>query len=92
MKWLIPFLCAPIMAMTPDRKTYVEHKAIHAVISLGICYTANEMGYPKTGVAIAFGLGLAKELYDKKHGGRFRVGDVAWTTMPGATLTIAYRW
>ena len=72
MKWLLPFLCAPLMCMTPARQTYVTHKAAHAVI--------------------AFGLGIAKELYDKKHGGSFRCGDVAWTGMPGATLSISFRW
>ena len=73
------------MCMTPARQTYVTHKAAHAVIGVAVCY-------PKTGIAIAFGLGIAKELYDKKHGGSFRCGDVAWTGMPGATLSISFRW
>ena len=92
MKWLLPFICAPLMCMTPARQTYVTHKAAHAVIGVAVCYAGAGLGYPKTGIAVAFGLGIAKELYDKKHGGSFRCGDVAWTGMPGATLSISFRW
>ena len=90
-RFLILFLCLPSFAMTPARRTYVEHKAVHALVGIGVAEFARQKGYPKTGVAVAFGLGIAKELYDRKHGGRFRAGDVAWTGAP-ATLSISVRW
>jgi hypothetical protein len=77
--------------MTPDRRTYVEHKTVHALVGLGVAEFGRRQGYPKTGIAVAWGLGVAKELYDRKHGGRFRAGDVAWTGAP-ATVSISVRW
>lgn len=90
-RFLILFLCLPSFAMTPARRTYVEHKAAHALVGIGVAYTGERLGYPKTGIAVAWGLGIAKELYDRKHGGRFRAGDVAWTGAP-ATITFSVRW
>lgn len=92
MRSLICFiLCLPAFAMTPARQTYVEHKAIHALVGISVAEFGRAKGYPKTGIAVAWGLGIAKELYDRKHGGRFRAGDVAWTGAP-ATLSISVRW
>lgn len=89
---LILFLCLPAFAMTPARQTYVEHKAAHALVGVGIAWAGQELGYPKTGIAVAWGLGIAKELYDRKHGGRFRAGDVAWTGAPATVFSISVRW
>ena len=84
--------CLPLLGMDDAHKTYVEHKAAHALIGMGICYAGAKLGHPKTGIAIALTLGIAKEIYDQKHGGKFRGGDVAWTTMPGVVLTYSIKW
>jgi hypothetical protein len=90
---IIPLLiCFNMMAMEPDRKVYVQHKAAHAVVGIGVAWVGHELGYPKTGLAVAFGLGVAKELYDRKHGGKFRGGDVAWTTLPAVTVSYSLKW
>ena len=80
-RFLILFLCLPSFAMTPARRTYVEHKAVHALVGIGVAEFGRRQGYPKTGVAVAFGLGIAKELYDRKHGDG-SCSDVAWTGRP----------
>lgn len=90
MRKLLPLLlCLPVMGET--RQNYVQHKAAHALVGLAVYETFKVAHRPKTGLAVVFGLGVAKELYDRKHGGRFRPGDVAWTVAP-ATLTYSVRW
>jgi hypothetical protein len=91
LKVFLAFLTTILNSGTP-RQVYVKHKALHAIGGIGIAWVGHEMGYPKTGVALAFGVGIAKELYDQKHGGSFRAGDVAWTGMPAAAISIAFRW
>jgi len=74
-----------------DRSTYESHKAVHALGGLAVYEFAKVQGHPKTGLALAWGLGIAKEVYDKRHGGRFRPGDAAWTGAP-ATVAFSVRW
>lgn len=81
-------LCLPLCAGSAE---YNRRKAAHALIGIGVAFTGEKLGYPKTGIALAWGLGVGKELYDQRHGGRFRAGDVAWTGAP-ATFVIAIRW
>ena len=78
-------------AMAESHQTYVQHKTIHALGGIAVYEAFRAAGRPKTGLAVVLGLGIAKELYDRKHGGRFRGGDVAWTTAP-ATVTFVVRW
>lgn len=91
------FLASLISAMawadggTP-RQTYIRHKAVHALVGLGLAYYFNEMGFPKTGLTLVLALGVAKELFDQSRGGRFRAGDVAWTIGPATVLIVALRW
>ena len=89
-------LCLPLysqdVSFISPRETYVARKTAHALVGMGVIWAGHELGYPKTGIACAFGLGVAKELYDRKHGGRFRAGDVAWTVMPGAVISVSVRW
>ena len=77
--------------MTP-RQTYVFHKTVHAIGGISVVYLGHVLGLPKSGLAFAWALGAAKELYDSKHGGSFRVGDIAWTGMPATVLAILMRW
>ena len=96
MKWIMLALCLPLSAqdvssMSP-RETYVTHKTAHALVGIGVAWAGHELGYPKTGIACAWGLGIAKELYDRKHGGRFRVGDVIWTGAPATVFSVSVRW
>ena len=77
--------------MAGDRSVYVQHKAAHAAIGMAVYEVGKASGHPKTGLALAFGLGIGKELYDRKHGGSFRAGDVAWTTVP-ATISFSFKW
>jgi len=70
---------------------YNRRKAGHALVGIAVYGAFYHFGYPKTGVAVAFGLGVGKELYDERHGGRFRCGDVAWTGCP-AMVTFSIRW
>lgn len=77
-------------ASTP-RQVYVQHKAAHALVGIAVYEAFRAADRPKTGLAVVLTLGVAKELYDRKHGGRFRPGDVAWTVAP-ATLTYSVRW
>lgn len=86
----------PIIAPAPapaqsSRRVYVEHKAAHALAGLAVYELGKAAGHPRTGLAIAFGLGIAKELYDRHHGGSFRAGDVAWTGGP-ATVAFSFKW
>ena len=78
-------------AATAGDRDYNRHKAVHALAGLAIYEVSKHYGHPKTGLALAWGLGIAKELHDQRHGGRFRAGDVAWTGAP-ATLTFSVRW
>lgn len=75
-----------------DRSYYVNRKVGHAVVGMGIVWAGHELGYPKTGIAVAWGLGIAKELYDRKHGGKFRAGDVAFTAVPATVVSISFKW
>jgi len=89
MKKLLAFLlCVPMLAGNAE---YNRRKACHALAGIGVAWSCKKLGYPKTGIALAWCLGIGKELYDQKHGGRFRCGDIAWTGGP-ATLTFSIRW
>jgi hypothetical protein len=85
---VIYLLCMPAMA---GNTTYQQHKAVHACVGMGVAWAGKELGYPKTGIALAWGLGIGKELYDADHGGSFRCGDICWTGIP-ATITFSIRW
>ncbi len=87
---ILALLCLP--ALASDRSYYVNRKIGHAAVGIGIAWAGHELGYPKTGIAVAFGVGIAKELYDRKHGGKFRAGDVAWTAAPGAVISFSFKW
>lgn len=78
-------------AGTP-REVYVKHKTAHALVGLGVFFVSYELGYPKTGLSIDLALAVGKELYDSTHGGRFRVGDIAWTVLPATAFYLAIRW
>ena len=80
----LPLVCG-------DRSTYEHHKLVHVAAGIAVYEVCKLNGAPKTGVALAFGLGIAKETYDKRHGGKFRGGDVAWTSGPAA-FCFAVRW
>ena len=71
------------------RETYVTHKAFHAVGGIMIYWAFEELGYPKTGVVMAWLAGIAKEWFDKNRGGSFRGGDIAWTGAP-ATVVFSF--
>jgi len=97
MKWPLPLLlCASLWGQQAQglsaRETYVTHKAFHAMGGVMVYYAFADAGYPKTGLAVAWGLGIAKELYDRKHGGRFRAGDVAWTGAPATLIQVSFKW
>lgn len=94
MKYLLSLLLlvTPLMAQPSPRTVYVTHKTAHALVGLTVAYTFAELGYPKTGVVTAWLLGVLKELYDQRHGGSFRAGDVAWTGAPATVFTVSFRW
>ena len=81
-------LCLPLLA---GDRTYARHKALHALGGILVYEGAKQLGHPKTGLALAWGLGIGKEIYDQRHGGSFRAGDVAWTGLP-ATVCFSVRW
>lgn len=94
MAWALSMMLAAYAwgnAGTP-REVYVKHKAVHALVGLGLAYYFNELGFPKTGLTLVLALGVAKELFDQSRGGRFRAGDVAWTIGPATVLIVALRW
>ena len=84
MLWVDSFAASP-------RQVYVIHKALHALGGIGIYYAFDLVGYPKLGLAVTLGAGIAKELLDREMGGRFRAGDIAWTVLP-ATVVFVVRW
>lgn len=90
MRVSVLFLALGLSLAAGDQE-YNRHKAIHALAGFAVYEVAKHYGHPRTGVALAWGLGIAKELHDQRHGGRFRAGDVAWTGAP-ATLTFSVRW
>jgi hypothetical protein len=70
---------------------YVKHKAFHALAGLAIYGVGAELGHPQVGLGLAWGAGIGKELYDQRHGGSLRAGDVVWTGLP-ATVVFVVRW
>lgn len=74
------------------REQYVTHKAFHAVGGMFIYWAFEDLGYPKTGVFMAWLAGIAKELIDKKRGGSFRCGDIAWTGAPATVIYVSFKW
>lgn len=77
-------------AATP-RQVYVIHKTLHAIGGIAVYMAFDLIGYPKLGLGMALGIGIAKELLDQSNGGKFRVGDIAWTALP-ATVAFVVRW
>jgi len=74
------------------RTVYVKHKTAHALGGLGLvfaCYVMNDL---MLGVALAWIVGVSKELLDKNMGGAFRIGDVLWTGAPATLLAIYLYW
>ncbi len=49
-------------------RNWWDHKAGHFMICGGITWGGAKMGHPKVAFGISMGLGLAKELYDVRHG------------------------
>ena len=58
---------------------------------------------PAVGIGVAATAGILKELYDRKHGGRFSTADVVWTAAGGVAgayvggliitpLSVSYSW
>ena len=74
-----------------SRTIYLKHKSVHALGGLAVYQLGKVSGHPKTGLAMAWGIGVAYESYEQRHGGRFRAGDIAWTVAP-ATLAFSVRW
>jgi hypothetical protein len=68
------------------RTVYVKHKSIHALGGLAVYGFFDHAGYPKTGLCVVLALGILKELYDRRNGGTFRPGDVAWTIGPASVV------
>lgn len=68
------------------RTIYVKHKTIHGLGGLALYGIFDAAGYPKTGLCFVLALGILKELYDQRNGGRFRGGDVAWTIVPASVV------
>ena len=83
MRHLILALLALTLSAS-DRSYYVNRKVGHAVVGMGVAWAGHELGYPKTGIA--------KELYDRKHGGKFRAGDIMWTAAPATVVSISFKW
>ena len=83
---------APWLNEGTAHTVYVKHKAAHAVAGMAVAYTGAKLGYPKTGIALAWAAGIGKELYDQKHGGSFRTGDVLWTGAPATVFSYTFKW
>lgn len=90
MRILLLFLLS--LSLLAGDAEYNRRKAAHALIGIGVAFTGEKLGYPKVGLALAFGLGVGKELYDQRHGGSFRAGDVAWTGGPALVISFRHRW
>ena len=73
------------------RQNYIRHKSVHAIVGVIICLLGRHLGHPWEFACLAFTLGVTKELWDASRGGAFRVGDVAWTCLPGAALLLLLR-
>lgn len=63
----VAIYCLPLLAEVKDR-TFYERKIGHFGICFGITWGATKLDSPKLGIGLAMGLGLAKELYDVRHG------------------------
>lgn len=74
------------------RQVYVRHKAAHAIVGLTLTYLSHEAGEYLPGLIAAFILAVLKEDMDRRSGGSFRVGDIAWTVGPAIVLSYSLKW
>ena len=73
-----------------DRQVYVFHKTVHAIAGIALATLVNHLGNPYMGIASAWLLGIAKEIYDQNSGGSFGAGDVAWTGAPATVVLMLW--
>ena len=68
-----------------------EHFAAGLIVS-GLSVSSKEVNHPFwTSIGVATGIGLAKEAYDSRVGGKFDVPDICFTIMGGVvTGSISY--
>ena len=71
---------------------YVKHKAAHALVGLTLTYLSHEAGDYIPGLIAAFILAVLKEDMDRRGGGKFRVGDIAWTVGPAIVVAVGFKW
>ena len=80
------FLIAALTASPVFAESYAfeADKQKHFAVGAGIAALATVIAQDRAvGVGAAVVAGVAKELYDRKHGGRFSTADVLWTVGGG---------
>lgn len=80
-----------LLTGSTQRETYIRHKLAHALGGLLIYLVFASIGYHKTGLVFVYLAGCAKELYDKRHGGEYRIADTLFTVSLALLVFIVTR-
>ena len=87
MKHKISALIISILTASPafaESYAFEADKQKHFAVGAGIAALATVISQDRAaGVGAAVVAGIAKELYDRRHGGRFSTADVLWTVAGG---------
>lgn len=101
MKWIMSFLMSMYMYAADNagwlnsgtpHNVYIKHKAAHAIVGLTLTYLSHEAGDYRPGLICALILALLKEHLDRRAGGQFRAGDIAWTVGPAYVVAVSFKW
>jgi hypothetical protein len=90
---LITLTLCLLAALPCGASTFLEHKSLHVIAGASIGLVAAKYDHPKTGIALAFGVGMAKEWFDERGHESYasRRRDVLITGLP-AVITVRIKW
>ena len=86
-KIIIPACFLALLTASPvfaESYAFEQDKQKHFAVGAGLAALATVIAKDRAvGIGAAVVAGVAKELYDRRHGGRFSTADVVWTVAGG---------
>lgn len=76
------------LAVSLQAQPFIQQrdKQLHAAVGFSIAFTGSGFKHPKAGLALAIGVGVGKELYDRRHAGHTADAKDALATAGGALI------